>query len=778
MTGWRRLGLFALLLLVPAGAGAQTGFAFWRGQVKESEQRSGLAFANLRVRETGLHAVADSAGRFLLRVAAQQITNLEAQAAGYFAQTLRLPAAAAGETLRCEITLAPNPITLGEVLVIGDRIIESTPALINRTAAQALRQPGAFEDPLRMLQQIPGVSLRSDWDSQISVRGATPDQNLVVIDGFTLPNPYRLQFALGGGMSLLNVSILQRVQLWKSGFSARYGDRIAGLVALHTQSPFQPRRFEARLNVFDASFTAALPTSAQRDGILFAVRRNYHDAFSRLAPLQGYAIPRWQDLQIKAAHQFSPQHQIEAFAFWSKEWLDLTFGDADKLNIQEQSHSAFLGLTSRWAVKPNLIWENYLSHFQAPTQTLFQNALASDSTAAAYDFDDRLWAWRSELTRQPSVRTQWLLGMEWHRQRQWADLTSRFDNRDSPVVLPEDYQGRRWRTLAAVYGESKWAWSEKLILQAGLRAAGEISREGAHLEPRVSLSGAWSRFHYFVHAGNYRQTLDWQSLFRREWPMDLSGWRALPAEKAWLLSLETTFRVSRASQLALAAYWRRLDPMITVIDESEGMTLELRERQAGGVSVETPALQANRPRVTRGLYMGIESAWSLTQPTWHFTLRYAYARSRMRDLDDTHWIGTATDRPHDALMEAGTKLPTRVEISGLARYTTGNPYSPVLALARDPYHERWPEGYRFVYDLRNSARYPAYFRTDLRLSYAVHARTSDWQVYVECLNLSNRENLYQILWTASSDVTTTPNVARREIPMMPRLFLGGLAVKF
>src|SRR5262245_38655291 len=170
---------------------AQPESAFVHGQVIESQQKEGIAQVAVRLPDLGIHAETDSAGRFLLRLPARRAATVEFRRWGYLSQTRRLPAIAAGESLRCLITLVPSPIAFDGVVVMGERFVEKTPALVSHSATHALRQPGALEDPLRALQQIPGVSLRSDWDSQISVRGATADQNLVVIDGFTLPNPYR-----------------------------------------------------------------------------------------------------------------------------------------------------------------------------------------------------------------------------------------------------------------------------------------------------------------------------------------------------------------------------------------------------------------------------------------------------------------------------------------------------------------------------------------------------------------------------------------------------------
>ena len=44
---------------------------------------------------------------------------------------------------------------------------------------------------------MPGVVARADYGTQFYVRGGTPDQNLITIDGVPVFNPYRLKL-LGG----------------------------------------------------------------------------------------------------------------------------------------------------------------------------------------------------------------------------------------------------------------------------------------------------------------------------------------------------------------------------------------------------------------------------------------------------------------------------------------------------------------------------------------------------------------------------------------------------
>ncbi len=774
------LYLHLLCALLFSQAFAQSSRAWVEGKVLDSVNEQPLEHVQLRVSGAKIRATSDSLGCFYLSLPANTAFTVEVERSGYLKQESKLHPTAPAETLRVTLRLVARPYVFGAV-VIEERLDE--PLHAGRSAEAAMRQPGAFEDPLRNLQQLPGVTLRSDWDSQISVRGASPDQNLVVIDGFTLPNPYRLQFALGGGLSLINFGILRRAQLWKSGFSPRFGDRLAGLIVFETKAIEEHER-ELRVNLFDASLHFALPLAQQRSGILLAVRRNYHDALEQFISLKNFAFPRWQDVQLKAGHQFNSRHRIEALAIGSKEWTDLGLGKISKDRVNERAKTVFAGVAQRVLFDERTLWENYVSYFQGPSRLRYtRTELEERFTLADYHFDDRAWQWRSELTRGLDSKSQWLLGFDLTWQRQWANLELEVLNADSPLVLPQDYSGRRWRRIFGMFFERRFTFSEAFVLRPGLRLAGQTLNENLNAEPRLTLAGKIQRLNYRLHTGLYYQSLDWQSLFRREWPMDVRAWRTLSRERATLASADFSFTLGKGWQLAAGVYWRHMNPFIVPIDESEGTILEFRANSAGA---DYPsALQANRPRVTHARQRGVELALSRNHPTWNFDLRYAYARSHMRDLDNARWIPAITDRPHEVALDLSRRLGAHVQLNSFLRYASGQPHTPVTGIWRDENHNRWPNGLRFEYAPRNSARFEDYLRWDVRATFEFNFRSAQTQFYLEWLNVTNQKNMYQFLWiendprnaqAIASDSRAA--LAQQPITMLPRLVVGGLAVRF
>ena len=76
------------------------------------------------------------------------------------------------------------------------------------------------------------MNATADFDSRIAVRGGGPDQNLTVMDGVEIHNPYRL-FGL---TSAFNPETVENFELTAGGFSPKYGDRLSSLLVVENRA--------------------------------------------------------------------------------------------------------------------------------------------------------------------------------------------------------------------------------------------------------------------------------------------------------------------------------------------------------------------------------------------------------------------------------------------------------------------------------------------------------------------------------------------------------------
>ena len=113
------------------------------------------------------------------------------------------------------------------------------PAVLPLRPRQVLTVAGAADNVFRVLQTLPGVAATEEFGSRLSVRGGGPDQNLTVMDGVEIHNPYRL-FGL---TSAFNPETVERFELTAGGFGAKYGDRLSSLLVVENRPGDADRGF-------------------------------------------------------------------------------------------------------------------------------------------------------------------------------------------------------------------------------------------------------------------------------------------------------------------------------------------------------------------------------------------------------------------------------------------------------------------------------------------------------------------------------------------------------
>ena len=136
--------------------------------------------------------------------------------------------------------------------------------------------PGAFEDVMRSLRSLPGISSPNDFTSQLVIRGSGPDQNLIIMDEVEIFNPYRLY----GLVSMFNPETLSDINLITGGFPAKYGDRLSAVLDVLNREGNRDRNFDFMTNINIASANLILQGKNPLDipgSWIVSSRRTYYD---------------------------------------------------------------------------------------------------------------------------------------------------------------------------------------------------------------------------------------------------------------------------------------------------------------------------------------------------------------------------------------------------------------------------------------------------------------------------------------------------------------------
>src|SRR5690606_28549955 len=124
------------------------------------------------------------------------------------------------------ISLSQSASELEEIVVTARQNSVNTKHGAMHVSIEKIRNtPALFgeSDLMKSLQYIPGVQHATEGKSDLTVRGGSPDQNLVLLDGNLLYNINHLF----GFLSVFNTDALKNVTLYKSTFPARFGGRLS-----------------------------------------------------------------------------------------------------------------------------------------------------------------------------------------------------------------------------------------------------------------------------------------------------------------------------------------------------------------------------------------------------------------------------------------------------------------------------------------------------------------------------------------------------------------------
>ncbi|MEM6397008.1 MAG: TonB-dependent receptor plug domain-containing protein [Bacteroidota bacterium] len=137
--------------------------------------------------------------------------------------------------------------------------------------------PGWGEpDVLRSLQLLPGISSPDGTASDLQIRGSSSDQNLVLWDGITI---YQTGHFFGQ-YSAFNPYLIESVDVYRGGFDAQYGGRLAGIIDINSSSNLgEEARYGFGANLVSAHALAEIPLIPNKLGLTLGARRSFADLF-------------------------------------------------------------------------------------------------------------------------------------------------------------------------------------------------------------------------------------------------------------------------------------------------------------------------------------------------------------------------------------------------------------------------------------------------------------------------------------------------------------------
>lgn len=222
--------------------------------------------------------------------------------------------AAASDSTGAPDTLAPVKEAPYEIVVLGTR----APIRHQLGRADVHDMPGAFGDPYRAIEVLPGVVPIVSGLPYFYVRGAPPGNVGYFFDG--IPVPFLYHFAAGPGV--LHPAFVETVDLYPGAYPVRYGRFAGAIVAGEMAPPGYRLRGEASIRVVDSGAMVEAPFADGRGSVMVGGRYSYTAlVLSLIVP--EVTVSYW-DYQTRARYQLDANDSIELLAFGSGDFVSET----------------------------------------------------------------------------------------------------------------------------------------------------------------------------------------------------------------------------------------------------------------------------------------------------------------------------------------------------------------------------------------------------------------------------------------------------------------------
>lgn len=266
--------------------------------------------------------IADRSGTFVVEAPGPGTFRLRASFVGYrpHEETLTL----GRDAIRADIRLMPSAAVLQELIVEstsgGTDGYEAGLMTIRPQDLKSVPMPDVSYDLAGYLQTRPGVVTTGDRGGQLFIRGGTPTQNLVLLDGIPIFQPFHIV----GFYSAFPADNIAWADVYAGGFPAQFGGRISSVIDIATANGDKNRtRVSASVAPFLSGIRLETPVVKEKVSLVLSARESIID---RVAPtLLGQELPfRFGDRFAKLHAYLTP---TSTFSFTALQTFDS--GDLD-----------------------------------------------------------------------------------------------------------------------------------------------------------------------------------------------------------------------------------------------------------------------------------------------------------------------------------------------------------------------------------------------------------------------------------------------------------------
>jgi hypothetical protein len=287
-----------------------------RGFVSDKETGEPIMFCNVSIEGTSYGTQTDLNGMYTLSKIQSGEHTLVVTYVGYKKLTKKANLKT-GQLLTVKLELEKSTVNIDEVEISAERQEMKTDVKvgsikITNEDLNLVPTIGGEADLAQYMQIVPGVIFTGDQGGQLYIRGGSPVQNKVLLDGMTIYSPFHSI----GLFSVFDADIIKTTDVYTGGFSAEYGGRVSSIMDIKTKEGNR-KRVQGKIssNTFGSKLLLEGPFSKNRNSsFLFSGKTSYLDKTSNL--IYNFPMPySYTDLYGKLTFRANNGSKANFFGF-------------------------------------------------------------------------------------------------------------------------------------------------------------------------------------------------------------------------------------------------------------------------------------------------------------------------------------------------------------------------------------------------------------------------------------------------------------------------------
>lgn len=619
-----------------------------------------------------------------------------------------------------------------------------------------LEMPGANGDPLKAIQNMPGVNRTQGFSSQVVIQGSAPKDTAYDFEGHDIP----IVFHFGGLSSVVMPEALEQVDYLSAGYQSDNSRALGGIISLKSRKLDVKERNSKSLFYVDNLSAGGLYEKKIDDKSSFLISGRYSyigfflkNALKKEKSLDLTVAPEFQDITAIYNREISDGENLKVSLLGSRDRLAFVF--AEPLRGDPSIRGDFSNTINFYRLIP--AWSK-----KVDADTTYKLSLGLGQDEIAVEVGSEFFKLRSQVLTvrgeyEKRISPDWLTQIGWDNQyaNTQVDLKLPINRSEGGISNPISTGEKREAHIQAqlrnigFYFRNDYTINEKLSLQPGLRFDRFSQTKENFLLPRFAAKYKYSdNLLLKMGSGLYVQAPEPQESSDEYGNPDIKS----PQAVHLTLGFENDQRLGskEGNVFSVSAFQRWYDKLVIQS------------------SVQTTRNGQNVFEVYnndgRGKSYGIEAQWKFNETNYNGFISYTWSKSTRWNPRQSEY-NFEYDQTHNFNIVVAKPLANEWKVSGRFRYVTGNPKTPVIGSTYDADNEVYFPTRGPLY----SERLKDFYQLDVRVDKKVIYNESIWTYYLDVQNILNTKNPESIQY--SYDYSQKDQISG--LPLLPAIGIKG-----